>query len=431
MAPKRKDLSELGKASPHGGGWRVEVKLDGRTVLGAQRNCESDAVADLEEARRAGTREGMRAYLEALKGKSSSSTGADSLKRKSIEDGRVRNKGSPGNKGGSGAGRKALALNKTSVRRHSFKTYKIEGLDLSAAKLAQDLHPWTDQCTVNALMQKLSENGGGMTFEAYHSHSRLHGRLLVQWPTLLHVNRAFRACILWPQSAAFTDLDMKSAHNHICQYLAQGKGLVLTELPKYLQPDAKARFEAELTSQGLSRRDAKQLWLSLLNNGTVQGWRHGLMKTYGGGLKVGMSAELREHLKQFRSEVMIVREQVLGELKWARRYDDLVKPASNGRTLPKEKALRKLWNAALTTVESSVLGDLEKLVESGAACPGARVVMPSYDGLLVQHGARVFDVGKLQILWKGVCQKEYKYDFPLEVKAIDADLPGWVRRLAA
>ena len=324
-----------------------------------------------------------------------------------------------------------MGVEKASVQRHRFKTYVIEGLDLSAAKFAQELHPWNDQCTVDAIMKKLSENGGGMTFEAYHNHGRLHGRLLAQWPTLLHVNRSFRACILWPQRDAFTDLDMKSSHNHICQYLAQGKGLALAELRKYLQPGAKARFEAELTSQGLSKRGAKQLWLSLLNSGTVRGWLHGLLKTYGGGLKVGMSAELREHLEQFRSEVMLAREQVLSESKWAQRFNDLVKPAGNGRSLPKERALRRLWNAAMTTVEPSVMRDLEKLVESGAACPGARVVMPSYDGLLIKHADRGFDLAKLQMLWKDACQKEYKYEFPLEVKPIDEHLPGWVRRLAA
>ena len=45
-----------------------ETRLDGRIVRGAQRSCELDALADLREARRAGTREGMRAYLEGLKG---------------------------------------------------------------------------------------------------------------------------------------------------------------------------------------------------------------------------------------------------------------------------------------------------------------------------------------------------------------------------
>ena len=207
--------------------------------------------------------------------------------------------------------------------------------------------------------------------------------------------------------------------------------MVLVELPKYLEPSYKSRFEMELMDQGLSRRDTKQLWLSLLNSGSIHGWRHGLLKTYGGGLKISMSEALRSHLKKFREEVMCVRQRVLEDERWALRYQVLVNPGGRRKALGKERACRRLWNAALTTVEARVIRDLEKLVDGGAAGGSAKVVMPSYDGLLIKHTAGGFDIEKLQHAWADVCRTEYAYHFPVEAKNLEDDLPGWVRRLTA
>ena len=57
----------------------------------------------------------------------------------------------------------------------------------------------------------------------------------------------------------------------------------------------------------------------------------------------------------------------------------------------------------------------------------ARVAMPSYDGVLLQQHPEQFEwSGDLQARWKAVCEKKWKFVFPVERKNYLEHLPPWM-----
>lgn len=443
MAPKQKPIEELGTVVQNGNGWRACVKIGAANTYGPTRATEEDAWTDIRRARGEKSREDMQAFLETVKiaETAEAPAAAISQKRKKQsshgkpisqpqEDGRKSNRGTSGNRGGSGRPSRLNArtpkenLSKFGRARLFLQTcYRIEHLDLSLAQLAMDLSTWPDQYTVSSLMRLLVEQKGCLQIKAYHLHSNLEGRLLSEWPTLLHVNRSFRACLLYPQRDRYMDLDMQSSHNHIAQYYAVYLGIIPAELLVYLR--SKTKKHAELLAQGLEKRDVKQLWLSLLNSGGLSGWLHGLTQKYGGH-RVTLSNDLREHLKRFKAEVLSIRSALLAQEEWAQRRQ---KWRTRWPKLSDDALNKKLWNFALTSMESKLMRELETMVHSGVAGLG-RVCMPSYDGFLVHHAPGAVDVATLCKQWNDHCQSKYTQTFPIEAKDYAADVPKWVLRLA-
>ena len=68
MAPKRKQPTQLGSVRGHGEGWRVEVKLFGKTQKGPVRSSQSAASNDLARAQRCKTQEEMRDFVRDILG---------------------------------------------------------------------------------------------------------------------------------------------------------------------------------------------------------------------------------------------------------------------------------------------------------------------------------------------------------------------------
>ena len=66
MPPAKKLPGQLGDVQPHGGGWRVYAKIDGKTYTGPTRPVQSQAQRDLARARRCNTRDLMRDSLQNL-----------------------------------------------------------------------------------------------------------------------------------------------------------------------------------------------------------------------------------------------------------------------------------------------------------------------------------------------------------------------------
>ena len=312
MAPKAKPTSELGSVMAHGRSWRAMMKTaEGETARGPVRETELAAQEDLA-LMRAGSREEAHDVAAEL--------------RAAATDGRSSNMGQKGNPGGTGqkgnrggTGNKHNRIGKGKCRRKgpkkhvlvnrfAFRTYKISGLDIVLAETAADLHQWPDMYTVKKLLEILRESGGSMDVRTYHNHAEGFARLYMQWPTLLHVNRSVRAAILWPQREKYTDVDMKSAHNCICQYYGMKAGIPMTSLLAYLAN--KAHKHSELIDQGLDENVVKQLWISLLNSGTVNGWRLGLIQKYRGH-SITISPKLLKDLSLFVAEVTKVRNHVL------------------------------------------------------------------------------------------------------------------------
>lgn len=443
MPPKKDSVRDLGGIRQNGSKFLVQATIAGRTERGPGRDSREEAETDRDNARLSVSQEEYASYLVMLRAsaaeavpKTPSHSGPDASAASShrntlradvgqqqpqakarckVGDKRKHNRGSLHNRGGRKAGPK-LPL----TQRFQFRSYKISGLDLAMARTAAQMHPWPDAYTVVALMKKLEENDGCLTVQTYHNRGHLLGRLLLQWPTLLHVNRAFRACILYPQRALYSDVDMSASHNHICQYVAQTHGLRLHSLPGYLaSKDAK---HLELTQQGLTKRDAKQLWLSLLNSGSVKGWRIGLVQKYGGHCVI-LSKELVAHLKAFRGEIAELRAIALSKEPWASRLQ--LKLDAGGKA---EACRRQLWNTVLTSMESELMRHLETLIGTGVGGQ-AEVCMPSYDGLLLKHKEGAVDWGVLFGAWGRLCDTRYGYRFPLEVKNFADEVPAWLLHL--
>ena len=440
MAPKiQQSLSELGRPTQHGNGWRALAKLGPNwLVSGPQRSSKVEAQEDLDAARKSESREAFAQCLDGFKAKgtgsdprirkrpSTAETSSRPRKKKKTTDSRRFNSGQPGNSGnkterrggrgcaptGSSGGGRKLPLG-----RYVFKQYKISGLDLAMARRAQELHQWPDQCCVDALMRRLEAGSGGMQFST-HFHRQLYmGRLWSDWPTPLHVNRGFRAALFWPQKDQYTDLDMTSSHNHIAVYLGRGVGQATHGILAYLQ--ARATWHEYLLQLGIAKREVKQLWVSLLNGGTLRGWQRNLQKQFGIP-RVKIPAALHEHLLLFKRDAVALRSRLLLEERWKRIHEKVCSEAASSR-LKQEAQLRRSWNLVLGTMESQLMRELESIVRSF----GATVVMPSYDGMLLHHQSPI-DLKSAVAAWHKHCEDKYQYVFPVEDKSFEQDLPQWL-----
>ena len=76
-----------------------------------------------------------------------------------------------------------------------------------------------------------------------------------------------------------TDLDMKASHNHIALHLARTVGVSLQAVPAYLLH--RQTWHDYLLDQEVDEKDVKQLWVSLLNGGTLAGLRRNLLFHFG------------------------------------------------------------------------------------------------------------------------------------------------------
>ena len=272
-------------------------------------------------------------------------------------------------------------------------------------------------------MDLLESGGGSMSFDTFHHHGESVGRLWSAWPTPLHVNRSFRACLFYPQKECWTDLDMESAHNHIAQHLALTVGVSVHELQAYLSTrDAKHR---PLLEQGVQKREVKQLWLSLLNLGSVAGWKRQLREKYGCP-DVRVPDDLNQHLSAFKREIKNLVTEVLKRPPWDRAYE--AARTRGGRQKTPQAVLRSAWHSVLATRESTLMSELEELIHAHTP---ARVRMPSYDGLLLAHPAGAFRCADVQARWQQHCSAKYGYIFPIAVKDFTGFVPRWLQAILA
>ena len=309
----------------------------------------------------------------------------------------------------------------------NYREYRISGLDLSVASDALNLHKWKDEHCLRKVIDLLEQGGGGMTFMTFFSRVVNRGRLYLEWPTPLHVNKEFRACLLYPTREHWTDLDMTNAHCYICLYLAVLVGLTMPALLDYIAQ--RRTYRNILTRQGVSDAGAKQLWLSLLNSGTVAGWKHKQRQSEGGVCVDLKCDNLDSHLKSLREEIVRLRTQVLDVEPWSSICRDM--EAENSRdTRHRKKAeplRRSIWNCVLCTVETQVIQVLSEYVTKHST---AIIAMPSYDGLLLQHGPDEFSWSEtMQSGWSTVCSAQWDFWFPVESKDVMQHLPAWMAEI--
>ena len=309
------------------------------------------------------------------------------------------------------------------VDRVYHREYCIADLDLSLAGEAQAMHSWKDQHCVDQLMLLLTQGNGTLRFRTYFAHLLDRGRLFLIWPTLLHVNKEFRAILLYIQAALYTDLDMTNAHSNICKYLALGVGVEMAALHEYIL--GRHAMRKMLTDQGVKDSVAKKLWLAMLNSGTLRGWLFRLrQKTpY---LRVVIPNVLKKHCLALQDQVLAVRSLVLAKSPWKEIYDDMVAFNSTEKKNCKsvEQVKRAAWNCVLCTVESQVVAALETHIEQNTC---ARVCMPSYDGLLLRHPANAFEWNdQLCNQWQDLCMVKWGFVFPVEKKDYLDHMPKWM-----
>ena len=305
------------------------------------------------------------------------------------------------------------------------KEYCIADLDLSLARLAQDLHAWEDQYCVDKLMSTLEAGQGTLSFKTYFAHVLLRGRLYLVWPALLHVNKAFRAVLLYPQADCYTDLDMSNAHSNICQYLAMICGLMVPALLAYVRD--RYTLRKVLTDQGVKDADAKRLWLSLLNSGSLRGWLFRL-RLDSPHLAVRIPLLFKKHCAALQEQVRALRSRILQMQPWSGFLSDMVsRNLQSRRKKTEEQVSRGAWNCVLCTLETEIIAALQIHIEQHS---GARVVMPSYDGLLLHHAAKQFtwDVS-LQRQWNDECMDRWGFAFPVEEKKYLDHIPKWLSEI--
>ena len=81
----------------------------------------------------------------------------------------------------------------------------------------------------------------------------------------------------------------------------------------------------------------------------------------------------------------------------------------------------------LCALETKIIAMLQVHIEEHSV---ARVVMPSYDGLLLQHAAKQFKWDDaLQRLWRDVCMNKWGFEFPVEIKKYLEHMPKWLSEI--
>lgn len=304
-----------------------------------------------------------------------------------------------------------------------FGEYVFEDLDLSLAQEAQGLHDWDDAHCVQQLMLLLTEGRGRLRFRGYFAKSLHVGRLYLEWPTLLHVNKEFRALLLYRQAAMYSDLDMSNAHSNICQYLAQGVGVEIPALLEYIEN--RHALRKMLTDQSVKDGEAKKLWLSILNSGTLRGWLFVLKKKMPH-LEVKIPMALKKHCLALQEQVLVVRTLMLQKSPWKEMHQDIVTAHNNnvGKRRSDEQLKRSAWNCVLCTVETEVVSALGRHIEQRST---ARVCMPSYDGVLLRHPENGFDWDdELSSEWQELCLAKWGFVFPVERKNYLDHMPKWM-----
>lgn len=433
MAPPLQPPSKLGRVdSSDSSRHRVQVQFGKgkqNKVNGPWQLTRELADMDLKEAQSCRTREDMKICLQGL-------TRREADASASSADGRLCNRGRLGNRGNT-KGRtgklfvprkKTAATKKRNIlSKFQHKTYKLAGLDLRMARMAAELHKWPDHGTVVSLIKVLEEGGGGMDVHTHHFRKSLLGRLWLTYPAPLHVNRQFRATLFWPQKELYTDVDMHAAHNHIAIYLAGTRDRRVTAIPDYVEH--REDKHAELAGQGVESQQVKQLWVSLLNAGTLAGWKRKVLQT-GGRSDISINSALRKHLQEFRKEAVSLRNSLLHTPEWKHVYAQVAEefPRKNQCRKPvvEERLCRRAWSIILGSLESQLMRELEDIIPESS--PGAHVCMPSYDGLLVHH-REPLKMAEVEGAWGQHCQQKYGYEFPLKVKGFDKDLPKWAEKL--
>ena len=305
------------------------------------------------------------------------------------------------------------------------REYSIKDLDLTWARQAQRLHVWEDQYCVDMLMSALEAGQGTLTFLTYFAHALNRGRLYLAWPTLLHVNKTFRAVLLYPQADCYSDLDMSNAHSNICQYLAVSCGLLVPALLAYIRD--RHTLRKVLTEQGVNDEDSKRLWLSLLNSGSLKGWLFRLRQK-APHLAIKIPEHFKDHCAALQDQVGAVRSCILQKDPWCVFLTAMVARNAHSKKKKSKEQLRSgAWNCVLCTLETEIIAMLQVHIEEHSA---ARVVMPSYDGLLLQHAAKQFKWDDaLQRQWRDVCMNKWGFEFPVEIKKYLEHMPKWLSEI--
>ena len=153
--------------------------------------------------------------------------------------------------------------------------------------------------------------------------------------------------------------------------------------------------------------------MSLLNAGTLAGWRRKVLET-GGRSGISLSGALRKHLQDFRTEAVSLRNGLLHTPEWKHVYADVAKefPRQNESRKPvvEEGLRRRVWSIILGSLESQLMRELEDIMSESS--PGAHVCMLSYDGLLVHH-REPLKMAEVVSAWGQPCQQKYGYEFSL------------------
>ena len=299
----------------------------------------------------------------------------------------------------------------------SYRQYKNSDLDLSWARVAAAKHKWLDQWCVDALLYKLEAGDGSMTFNTFHNRGINFGRLWHEWPTLLHVNKMFRAALLHPQRHLYTDIGMTGTHVHIANFLAKSVGLTFDSGLDYLSTrDLKHQ---PLLDQSIDKTHVKQLWLSYSNMGKLAGWQRELRRK-ASNQTAEIAIELKKRLSTISKEVGVIAQKVLMHEPWASRYKGTL---HKGTWEQRAAAKRSAWNGVMSSLEADIMKELESVVHRTTS---AKVAMPSYDGLHVKHDSGALDFNALQLAWEQHSNNKWSYVFPVQAKAFSEHLPLWL-----
>ena len=188
------------------------------------------------------------------------------------------------------------------------------------------------------------------------------------------------------------------------------------------------RYAQELVSQncGLTKQQVKQLPTSILNGGTIEGWKHNLVKDSGILFdRIKLPKVYHDHYRAIMKEVSMLRDIEL-ELPLGKRCLQycIAEGKRRNNAVSGEDLKRKAMNRIYCTVGSEIIGELSAFLAS-LDIPELRIQYPVYDGVVLEHSSGTFCWSSHSADWDLWCKRVFGHTYPAHACSLTDRMPVW------
>ena len=138
------------------------------------------------------------------------------------------------------------------------------------------------------------------------------------WPSCLYMDGLLRQLIFMAEPpGSRSDIDLDFCHGVVAVRKCETHGLCCDALKDEMLHRKKYTQEVLGLNRGLTKRQLKQLPTSILNGGTIEGWKHSMVKDSGILFdRMQLPKAYHAHCTAMMKEVRTLRDRELGVAPW-------------------------------------------------------------------------------------------------------------------